>query len=88
MILATQILLFQVHARCYGELEPLDGVLWLCNLCRPGAPEQPPPCCLCPVTGAFFFCILFLVSALPCLVLEEYLVTIMTIIDLFPQEVP
>ncbi|XP_027117144.1 histone H3-lysine(4) N-trimethyltransferase ATX1-like isoform X1 [Coffea arabica] len=40
-----------VHARCYGELEPLDGVLWLCNLCRPGAPEQPPPCCLCPVTG-------------------------------------
>ncbi|KAJ8774382.1 hypothetical protein K2173_011631 [Erythroxylum novogranatense] len=40
-----------VHARCYGELEPVDGVLWLCNLCRPGAPESPPPCCLCPVTG-------------------------------------
>ncbi|PWA83093.1 methyltransferase [Artemisia annua] len=40
-----------VHARCYGELEPVDGVLWLCNLCRPGAPEVSPPCCLCPVTG-------------------------------------
>ncbi|CAI0397255.1 unnamed protein product [Linum tenue] len=40
-----------VHARCYGELEPVDGVLWLCNLCRPGAPEFPPPCCLCPVIG-------------------------------------
>lgn len=40
-----------VHARCYGELEPLDGVLWLCNLCRPGAPESTPPCCLCPVVG-------------------------------------
>ncbi|KAJ4841207.1 hypothetical protein Tsubulata_043984 [Turnera subulata] len=41
----------QVHARCYGELEPVDGVLWLCNLCRPGAPDLPPPCCLCPVIG-------------------------------------
>ncbi|KAJ3693265.1 hypothetical protein LUZ60_008745 [Juncus effusus] len=40
-----------VHARCYGELEPLDGVLWLCNLCRPGAPDSPPRCCLCPITG-------------------------------------
>ncbi|XVF29329.1 hypothetical protein REPUB_Repub15cG0111300 [Reevesia pubescens] len=40
-----------VHARCYGELEPVDGILWLCNLCRPGAPESPPPCCLCPVLG-------------------------------------
>ncbi|KAJ6334162.1 hypothetical protein OIU78_011131 [Salix suchowensis] len=40
-----------VHARCYGELEPVDGVLWLCNLCRPGAPISPPPCCLCPVIG-------------------------------------
>ncbi|KAB2009114.1 hypothetical protein ES319_D10G144400v1 [Gossypium barbadense] len=40
-----------VHARCYGELEPLDGILWLCNLCRPGAPESPPSCCLCPVIG-------------------------------------
>ncbi|XP_010245953.1 PREDICTED: histone-lysine N-methyltransferase ATX2-like [Nelumbo nucifera] len=40
-----------VHARCYGELEPVDGVLWLCNLCRPGAPKCPPPCCLCPVIG-------------------------------------
>ncbi|KDO50565.1 hypothetical protein CISIN_1g001263mg [Citrus sinensis] len=40
-----------VHARCYGELEPVNGVLWLCNLCRPGAPEPPPPCCLCPVVG-------------------------------------
>ncbi|XP_062199062.1 histone-lysine N-methyltransferase TRX1-like isoform X2 [Phragmites australis] len=40
-----------VHARCYGELEPLDGVLWLCNLCRPGAPRVSPRCCLCPVTG-------------------------------------
>ncbi|XP_031271305.1 histone-lysine N-methyltransferase ATX2-like isoform X2 [Pistacia vera] len=40
-----------VHARCYGELEPVDGVLWLCNLCCPGAPESPPPCCLCPVIG-------------------------------------
>ncbi|CAK9167737.1 unnamed protein product [Ilex paraguariensis] len=39
-----------VHARCYGELEPVDGVLWLCNLCRPGAPDLP-PCCLCPVIG-------------------------------------
>ncbi|KAE8718349.1 Histone-lysine N-methyltransferase ATX1 [Hibiscus syriacus] len=40
-----------VHARCYGELEPVDGILWLCNLCRPGAPESPPSCCLCPVIG-------------------------------------
>ncbi|WCJ41500.1 Histone-lysine N-methyltransferase ATX2 [Euphorbia peplus] len=40
-----------VHARCYGELEPVDGVLWLCNLCRPEAPDCPPPCCLCPVIG-------------------------------------
>ncbi|XP_073053542.1 histone-lysine N-methyltransferase ATX2-like [Primulina eburnea] len=40
-----------VHARCYGELEPTDGALWLCNLCRPGAPELPPPCCLCPIIG-------------------------------------
>lgn len=40
-----------VHARCYGEREPTDGVLWLCNLCRPGSPVVPPPCCLCPVTG-------------------------------------
>ncbi|KAL6191383.1 hypothetical protein ACLB2K_037774 [Fragaria x ananassa] len=40
-----------VHARCYGELEPVGGVLWLCNLCRSGAPEPPPPCCLCPVIG-------------------------------------
>ncbi|KAL5781988.1 hypothetical protein ACOSP7_007017 [Xanthoceras sorbifolium] len=40
-----------VHARCYGELEPVDGVLWLCNLCCPGAPESSPPCCLCPVIG-------------------------------------
>ncbi|KAI3890806.1 hypothetical protein MKX03_007419 [Papaver bracteatum] len=40
-----------VHARCYGELEPVNGVLWLCNLCRPGAPEFPPRCCLCPVVG-------------------------------------
>ncbi|KAL1561344.1 histone-lysine N-methyltransferase ATX2-like [Salvia divinorum] len=39
-----------VHARCYGELEPSGGVLWLCNLCRPGAPESP-LCCLCPVVG-------------------------------------
>ncbi|KAJ6845956.1 putative histone-lysine N-methyltransferase ATX2 [Iris pallida] len=40
-----------VHAKCYGELEPSDGVLWFCNLCRPGAPKSPPPCCLCPVIG-------------------------------------
>ncbi|ERN13661.1 histone-lysine N-methyltransferase TRX1 [Amborella trichopoda] len=40
-----------VHARCYGELDLLDGKLWLCNLCRPGAPKSPPPCCLCPVVG-------------------------------------
>ncbi|KAJ8755248.1 hypothetical protein K2173_019046 [Erythroxylum novogranatense] len=40
-----------VHARCYGELEHVDGVLWLCSLCCPRAPESPPPCCLCPVTG-------------------------------------
>ncbi|XP_057436320.1 histone H3-lysine(4) N-trimethyltransferase ATX1-like [Lotus japonicus] len=38
-----------VHARCYGVLEPVNGVLWLCNLCRSGAP--PPPCCLCPLIG-------------------------------------
>lgn len=44
----------KVHARCYGELEPLDGVLWFCNLCRPGAPKSP-RCCLCPVTGIYFF---------------------------------
>ncbi|KAF6145841.1 hypothetical protein GIB67_028836 [Kingdonia uniflora] len=40
-----------VHARCYGELEPVDGVLWLCNLCRPGALQASPLCCLCPVSG-------------------------------------
>ncbi|KAL3506598.1 hypothetical protein ACH5RR_031980 [Cinchona calisaya] len=40
-----------VHAKCYGELGPVDGVLWLCNLCRPGSPEHPPPCCLCPIIG-------------------------------------
>ncbi|GER40803.1 histone-lysine N-methyltransferase ATX1 [Striga asiatica] len=40
-----------VHARCYGELEPTGGILWLCNLCRPGAPESPPRCCLCPIVG-------------------------------------
>lgn len=42
---------YQVHARCYGELEPSDGVLWLCKLCRSGAPTPPPPCCLCPLIG-------------------------------------
>ncbi|KAG0491118.1 hypothetical protein HPP92_007981 [Vanilla planifolia] len=40
-----------VHARCYGELGPLDGELWHCKLCRAGAPRTSPPCCLCPVTG-------------------------------------
>ncbi|KAG7573256.1 PWWP domain [Arabidopsis suecica] len=40
-----------VHAKCYGELEPCDGALWLCNLCRPGAPDIPPRCCLCPLVG-------------------------------------
>ncbi|XP_043715502.1 histone-lysine N-methyltransferase ATX2-like [Telopea speciosissima] len=40
-----------VHARCYGELEPVNGVLWLCNLCRPGIAKHPPLCCLCPVVG-------------------------------------
>ncbi|CAH2059896.1 unnamed protein product [Thlaspi arvense] len=40
-----------VHAGCYGELEPCDGALWLCILCRPGAPDIPPRCCLCPVVG-------------------------------------
>ncbi|KAL1210181.1 histone H3-lysine(4) N-trimethyltransferase ATX1 [Cardamine amara subsp. amara] len=41
-----------VHAKCYGELEePCDGALWLCNLCRPSAPDIPPRCCLCPVVG-------------------------------------
>ncbi|KAJ8422635.1 hypothetical protein Cgig2_028506 [Carnegiea gigantea] len=39
-----------VHARCYGE-EFVEGVLWLCNLCRLGAPESTPPCRLCPVVG-------------------------------------
>lgn len=43
--------LVQVHARCYGELEPIDGILWYCNLCRAGTPESPPPCCLCPIIG-------------------------------------
>lgn len=46
------IVFCQVHAKCYGELEPVGGVLWLCNLCRPGAPDIPPPCCLCPVIGS------------------------------------
>ncbi|KAF5733855.1 histone-lysine N-methyltransferase ATX2-like [Tripterygium wilfordii] len=41
-----------VHAKCYGELEPVGDVLWLCNLCRPGAPDSLPPCCLCPVIGS------------------------------------
>jgi hypothetical protein len=40
-----------VHMNCYGELEPPDGDLWLCNLCRSDAPKVRPPCCLCPVTG-------------------------------------
>ncbi|CAA3025371.1 histone-lysine N-methyltransferase ATX2-like [Olea europaea subsp. europaea] len=39
-----------VHARCYGEPEPNGSVLWLCNLCRPGATDVP-PCCLCPLIG-------------------------------------
>ncbi|KAE9595226.1 putative histone-lysine N-methyltransferase [Lupinus albus] len=39
-----------VHARCYGEVEPVNGVLWLCKLCRLGA-TSPPPCCLCPLIG-------------------------------------
>ncbi|KMT11027.1 hypothetical protein BVRB_5g112470 [Beta vulgaris subsp. vulgaris] len=39
-----------VHARCYGE-ESVDGRLWLCNLCRVGAPESTPACRLCPVVG-------------------------------------
>lgn len=39
-----------VHARCYGE-QSADGVLWLCNLCRVGAPEFTPLCRLCPVVG-------------------------------------
>ncbi|KAK7273149.1 hypothetical protein RIF29_14196 [Crotalaria pallida] len=39
-----------VHARCYGELEPVNGVIWLCKLCRLGA-VSPPPCCLCPLIG-------------------------------------
>lgn len=43
------MMFIQVHARCYGEHEPVNGVLWLCNLCRSGAP--PPPCCLCPLIG-------------------------------------
>ncbi|CAN6460712.1 unnamed protein product [Victoria cruziana] len=43
--------LMVVHARCYGELEPLSEKLWLCNLCRPGAPVPSPCCCLCPVVG-------------------------------------
>jgi hypothetical protein len=43
--------MIQVHTRCYGELKQLDGGLWLCNLCRPGAPRMSPKCCLCPVTG-------------------------------------
>lgn len=36
---------------CYGELEPPDGDLWLCQLCQEDAPKVPPRCCLCPVTG-------------------------------------
>lgn len=40
-----------VHTRCYGQLEHRDGFLWLCNLCRPGAVDIPPRCCLCPVVG-------------------------------------
>ncbi|ESQ36336.1 hypothetical protein EUTSA_v10006646mg [Eutrema salsugineum] len=40
-----------VHTRCYGQLEPRDGVLWLCNLCRPGALDILPRCCLCPIVG-------------------------------------
>ncbi|CAM8918089.1 unnamed protein product [Rhodiola kirilowii] len=40
-----------VHARCYGEVEPVGEKLWLCKLCRPGAPVSPPLCCLCPHKG-------------------------------------
>lgn len=54
----------QVHARCYGELEPTGGVLWLCNLCRPGAPESP-LCCLCPVVGTSKFYVTFNISTSP-----------------------
>ncbi|XP_074264191.1 histone-lysine N-methyltransferase ATX2-like [Silene latifolia] len=39
-----------VHARCYGE-ESVSGMLWLCKLCRDGAPQSIPPCRLCPVIG-------------------------------------
>ncbi|KAK9668556.1 hypothetical protein RND81_13G068400 [Saponaria officinalis] len=39
-----------VHARCYGE-ESVNGILWLCKLCREGAPESTPPCRLCPIIG-------------------------------------
>ncbi|GAQ91137.1 histone-lysine N-methyltransferase [Klebsormidium nitens] len=40
-----------VHMHCYGELEPPDGDLWLCQLCQEDALKEPPPCCLCPVVG-------------------------------------
>ncbi|KAL9242503.1 hypothetical protein vseg_016495 [Gypsophila vaccaria] len=39
-----------VHSRCYGE-ESVNGILWLCKLCREGAPEPTPPCRLCPIIG-------------------------------------
>lgn len=64
-IVSSEELMFcQVHARCYGELEPVNGVLWLCNLCRPGAPEPPPPCCLCPVVGKLMLEWLFLCNGM------------------------
>lgn len=40
-----------VHMHCYGESEPPNGHLWLCQLCRPEAPAKNPLCCLCPVLG-------------------------------------
>lgn len=40
-----------VHMHCYGESEPPNGHLWLCQLCRPGAPAKTPICCLCPLRG-------------------------------------
>lgn len=40
-----------VHMHCYGESEPPNGHLWLCQLCSKGVSAQNALCCLCPVQG-------------------------------------
>ncbi|MCD7461964.1 hypothetical protein HAX54_047468 [Datura stramonium] len=52
---ATLCHMDEVHARCYGEQEPMDGILWLCNLCRPGLQSSLVACALLLVPNHDFF---------------------------------